>query len=187
MGFHRSGWPLVSHLRVVLSAGSIMGCIPRKREPVAQEPCPFGPSLSARFGLSVLTTVQKHVCVPTHSNLAHKIPQSGSASSCFAPLARPMRPGVKRSHEGGAVTSTLLGWELDESPHPHIHPVIKGCVCLCLSSPWMAPSFERTSRTPQELLVKVSPLAAQALPTPACRRGFTPVNPWLWTWAWQFG
>ena len=89
------------------------------------EPCPFGPSLSACFGLFVLTTVQKHVCVPTHSNLAHKIPQLGSASSCFAPLARPMRPGVRRSHEGGAVTSTPLGWELDESPHPHAHPVIK--------------------------------------------------------------
>ena len=89
------------------------------------EPCPFGPSLSACFGLFVLTTVQKHVCVPTHSNLAHRIPQSGSASSCFSPLARPMRPGVRRSHEGGAVTSTPLGWELDESPHPHAHPVIK--------------------------------------------------------------
>lgn len=36
-----------------------------------------------------------------------------------------MRPGVRRSHEGGAVTSTPLGWELDESPHPHVHPVIK--------------------------------------------------------------
>ena len=111
-------------------------------------PCPFGPSLSARFGLFVLTTVQKHIRVPTHSDLAHRIPQSGSASSCFAPLASPMRPGVKRPHEGGAVTSTPLGWEWDESPHPHVHPVIKDRVCLCLSSPWMAPSFERTGHTP---------------------------------------
>jgi len=38
-------------------------------------------------------------------------------------------------------------------------------------------------------LVKVSPQAAQALPTPGSGRGFTTVNPWLWTWAWawQFG
>ena len=135
MGFHRSGWPLVGHLRVVLSAGSAAGCIPRKEEPVALGPCPFGPSLSACFGLSVLTTVQKHIRVPTHSNVAHRIPPSGSASSCFAPLARPMRPGVKRQHEGGAVTSASLGWELDISPHPHVHPVIKGSNAAFASHP----------------------------------------------------
>jgi hypothetical protein len=148
MGFHRSGWPLVRHLRVVLSAGSIMGCIPRKGKPVAQEPCPFGPSLSTRFGLSVLTTVQKHVCVPTHSDVAHRCFPSGSGVTCSAPLASHMRWGVKPQHEGGAITSTPLGWELDESPHPHAHPVIKDRVCLCLSSPWIAPSFERTGRSP---------------------------------------
>ena len=128
--------------------GPLRGVYHGRESPWPMGPCPFGPSLSACFGLFVLTTVQKHVCVPTHSNLAHKIPQSGSASSCFAPLARPMRPGVKRPHEGGAVTSTPLGWELDESPHPHIHLVIKGRVCLCLSSPWIAPSFERTGHSP---------------------------------------
>jgi hypothetical protein len=148
VGFHRSGWMLIRHLRVVLSAGSHLGCRSRKKEPVAQGPCPFGPSLSARFGLSVLTTVQKHVRVPTHSDLAHRSSSSDSRSSCFAPLARPMRPGVRRQHEGGAITSTPLGWELDDSPHPHLHPVVKGCVCLCLSSPWMAPSFERTGHSP---------------------------------------
>ena len=56
--------------------------------------------------------------------------------------------GVKPQHEGGAITSTPLGWELDDSPHPHVHPVIKGRVRLCLSSPWIAPSFERTGRSP---------------------------------------
>ena len=54
----RSCWALVCHRRAVLSAGSTPGCIPREREPVAQGPYPFGPSLSARFGWSVLTTVQ---------------------------------------------------------------------------------------------------------------------------------
>ena len=53
----RSCWALVCHRRAVLSAGSTSGCIPREEEPVAQGPCPFGPSLSARFGWSVLTTV----------------------------------------------------------------------------------------------------------------------------------
>ena len=131
---HRSGWPLVGHLRVVLSAESTAGCIPRKREPVAQGPCPFGPSLSARFGLSVLTTVQKHIRVPTHSDLAHRCFPLGSVATCFAPLASHMLWGVKPQHEGGAITSTPLGWELDDSPHPHVHPVIKGRVRLCLSS-----------------------------------------------------
>jgi len=143
--------------------GPLWGVYHGRESPWPMGPCPFGPSLSACFGLLVLTTVQKHVCVPTHSNLAHKIPQSGSASSCFAPLASPMRPGVKRSHEGGAVTSTLLGWELDESPHPHIHPVIKGCVCLCLSSPWTAPSFERTSRTPLRTARMSFPISSSSL------------------------
>src|SRR5262249_34516985 len=83
------------------SAGSTPGCIPREREPVAQGPCPFGPSLSTRFGWSVLTTVQEHVRVPTHSDLAHRHTPSGSGLSCFAPLARPMPPGVRRRHEGG--------------------------------------------------------------------------------------
>src|SRR5215468_6190123 len=63
----RSCWALVCHRRAVLSAGSTSGCIPREEEPVAQGPCPFGPSLSARFGWSVLTTVQEHVRVPTPS------------------------------------------------------------------------------------------------------------------------
>src|SRR4029453_10210488 len=67
-------------------------------------PCPFGPSLAARFGWSVLTTVQEHVRVPTHSDLAHRHRQSGSASSCCAPLARPMPPGVRGRHEGGAIS-----------------------------------------------------------------------------------
>ena len=53
----RSCWALVCHRRAVLSAGSTSGCKPREEEPVAQGPCPFGPSLSARFGWSVLTTV----------------------------------------------------------------------------------------------------------------------------------
>ena len=53
----RSCWALVGHRRAVLSAGSTVECIPREREPVAQGPCPVGPSLSARFGWSVLTTV----------------------------------------------------------------------------------------------------------------------------------
>jgi len=100
----RSCWALVCHRRAVLSAGSTTGCIPREREPVAQGPCPFGPSLSARFGWSVLTTVQEHVRVPTPSDLAHRRPQSGSASSCLAPLASPMLLGVRQQHEGGAVS-----------------------------------------------------------------------------------
>src|SRR4029453_12480280 len=50
--------------------------------------------------------------------------------------------------EGGAVTSAPLGWALDRWPHPHAHQVIKGRVCLCLSSPWLTPSFERTGRSP---------------------------------------
>jgi hypothetical protein len=100
----RSRWALVCHRRAVLSAGSTPGCIPREREPVTQGPCPFGPSLSARFGWSVLTTVPEHVRVPTPSDLARRIPQSGSASSCCAPLASPMPPGVRRRHEGGAIS-----------------------------------------------------------------------------------
>ena len=100
----RSCWALVCHRRAVLSAGSTLGCIPREEEPVAQGPCPFGPSLSARCGWSVLTTVQEHVRVPTPSDLAHRRPQSGSASSCLAPLASPMLLGVRQQHEGGAVS-----------------------------------------------------------------------------------
>ena len=100
----RSCWALVCHRRAVLSAGSTAECIPRKEEPVAQGPCPFGPSLSTRFGWSVLTTVQKHVCVPTHSDLAHRHPRSGSASACLAPLASPMQLGVRQQPEGGAVS-----------------------------------------------------------------------------------
>jgi hypothetical protein len=103
-----------------------MGCIPREREPVAQGPCPFGPSLSTRFGWSVLTTVQKHVRVPTHSDLAHRPAPSGSGFSCFAPLARPMPLGVRQRHEGGAITSAPLRWELDGGPHPHAQQVLKG-------------------------------------------------------------
>ena len=53
----RSCWALDGHHRAVLSAGSTVECIPREEEPMAQGPCPFGPSLSARFGWSVLTTV----------------------------------------------------------------------------------------------------------------------------------
>src|SRR5215510_12669853 len=56
--------------------------------------------------------------------------------------------GVKQQPEGGAVTSAPLGWALDRCPHPHAHQVIKGRVCLCLSSPWLTPSFERTGRSP---------------------------------------
>jgi hypothetical protein len=100
----RSCWALVGHRRAVLSAGSTSECIPREEEPVAQGPCPFGPSLSARFGWSVLTTVQEHVRIPTPSDLAHRHPQSGSASACLAPLASPIPPGVRRRHEGGAVS-----------------------------------------------------------------------------------
>jgi hypothetical protein len=95
MGFLRSGWTLVGHLRVVLFAGSTMGCMPQKEEPVAQGPCPFGPSLSARFGLSVLTTIQKHIRVPTHSDLAHRCFPSSSGATCFAPLASHMLWGVR--------------------------------------------------------------------------------------------
>src|SRR6266516_6682706 len=97
----RSCWALVGHRRAVLSAGSTPGCIPREEEPVAQGPRPFGPSLAARFGWSVLATVQEHVRVPTHSDVARRPLQSGSVSSCCAPLARPMPPGVRRRHEGG--------------------------------------------------------------------------------------
>jgi hypothetical protein len=56
--------------------------------------------------------------------------------------------GVRQQHEGGAITSAPLRWELDRCPHPHAHQVIKGRVCLCLSSPWLTPSFERTGRSP---------------------------------------
>ena len=42
-------------------------------------------------------------------------------------------------------------------------------------------------QAPSERHVQVSLHAAQALPTPCDGRGFTTVNPWLWTWAWQFG
>ena len=125
-----------------------MGCIPRKRESVAQGPCPFGPSLPARFGWSVLTTVLEHIRVPTQSDVAHRSLPSGSASSCFAPLASPRLLGVRQQPEGGAVTSAPLGWAWDRGPHPHAHQVIKGRVCLCLSSPWLTPSFERTGRSP---------------------------------------
>jgi hypothetical protein len=93
---------------------------------VAQGPGPCGPSLSARFGLSVLTTIQTHMRVPTHSGLAHRCFPSSSGASCFAPRARPMLWGVRPQYEGGAITSTPLGWELDDSPHPHVHPVITG-------------------------------------------------------------
>ena len=38
-------------------------------------------------------------------------------------------------------------------------------------------------QAPSERHVQVSLHAAQALRTPGCGRGFTTVNPWLWTWA----
>jgi hypothetical protein len=114
---------------------------------VAQGPCPFGPSLSTRFGLLALTTVLEHVRVPPHRDLARRMAQSGSEVSCFAPLARPMLLDVRQQHEGGAVSNAPLGWELDTCPHPHAHQVIKGRVCLCLSSPWLVPSFERTGHS----------------------------------------
>ena len=75
-----------------------------RRSPWPLGPCPFGPSLSTHFGWSVLTTVQKHVRVPTPSDLAHRRPQLGSASSCLSPLASPMLLGVRQQHEGGAVS-----------------------------------------------------------------------------------
>src|SRR3989449_9038552 len=81
------------------------------------------------------------------SDLAHRNLQSGSASSCLSPLASPVLLGVRQQHEGGAVTSAPLGWVLDRCPHPHVHQVIKGRVCLCLSSPWLALSIERTGRS----------------------------------------
>ena len=56
--------------------------------------------------------------------------------------------GVRQQHEGGAVTSAPLEWELDLVRTHTIHPVIKGYACLRLSSPWMTPSFERTGRSP---------------------------------------
>src|SRR5262249_34824460 len=112
-------------VRVVLSAGS-MGCIPQEQKPVGRGPCPFGPSLAARFGLLVITTVQPHVQALTHRYLAHKMASSGSRFSCCTPLARPRQPGVKRLSEGGAVSSTPLGWELDGYPHPLGHQVVKG-------------------------------------------------------------
>src|SRR5712691_1009184 len=62
----------ISYACILAPLGSTPGCIPREREPVAQGPCPFGPSLSTRFGWSVLTTVQEHVRVPTPSDLAHR-------------------------------------------------------------------------------------------------------------------
>ena len=51
---HRSGWPLVGHLRVVLSAGSTTGCVPRKGESVAHGTLSFldqasQPALACRF------------------------------------------------------------------------------------------------------------------------------------------
>ena len=55
--------------------------------------------------------------------------------------------GVRQQHEGGAVTSAPLEWELDLVRTHTIHPVIKGYACLRLSSPWMTPSFERTGRS----------------------------------------
>ena len=45
--------------------------------------------------------------------------------SCFAPLARPMPLGVRQRHEGGAITSAPLRWELDVCPHPHAQQVLK--------------------------------------------------------------
>src|SRR5205085_1673823 len=81
--------------------------------------------------------------------LAHRSLQSGSASACCAPLASLRLLGVRQQPEGGAVTSAPLGWALDRCPHPHAHQVIKGRVCLCLSSPWLIPSFERTGRSPR--------------------------------------
>lgn len=148
MEFPRSCGTWVGHRRVVLSAGSPMGGKPRKREPVAPGPCPVGPSLPARFSWSVLTTVREPVCIPTRSDLAHRLSPSGSGSGRFAPRARPRQPGVARLPEGGALTSASLGWELDYCPHPHVQQVIKDCVCLCLSFPWVTPSFERTGHSP---------------------------------------
>src|SRR5262249_26661228 len=126
----RSCWALVGHRRAVLSAGSTSGCIPREEEPVAQGPCPFGPSLSTRCGWSVLVTVVEHVRVPPHSDVAPRSLQSGSAFSCFAPLASPRLLGVRQQPEGGAVTSAPLGWALDRCPHPHAQQVIKGSMYL---------------------------------------------------------
>src|SRR5438105_12131500 len=41
--------------------------------------------------------------------------------------------------------------------------VIKGRVCLCLSSPWLIPSFERTGRSP--LRTVLAPFSAHGSPS----------------------
>jgi hypothetical protein len=148
VGCPRAGWTWGGHRRVGLSAGATPGGLPRQREPGAQGPCPFGPRLPARFGWAVLTTVLSHVRGPPQRDVAHRRLPAGAACSCLAPLASPRLLGVRPLPEGGAVTPAPLGWAWDRCPPPHAHQVIKGRVGLCLASPWLAPSFERTGRSP---------------------------------------
>jgi hypothetical protein len=91
-----------------------------------------------------------HVQKFTHSYLVHRSLPSDSGFSCVAPLASPMPPGVKRRHEGGTLSSSPLGWELDGCPHPLEHQVIEGDrFHLRLPSSWIAPSFGRTGHSPR--------------------------------------
>ena len=76
------------------------------------------------------------------------LPRRARGSSCFAPLASLMPLGVRQRHEGGAITSAPLRWELDVCPHPHAQQVIKGSMYLRLPSPWSTPSFGRTDHSP---------------------------------------
>jgi len=67
--------------------------------------------------------------------VAHRHAPSGSGFSCFAPLASPIPLGVRQRHEGGAITSAPLRWELDVCPHPHAQQVLKGSHCTFGSHP----------------------------------------------------
>jgi hypothetical protein len=101
----------------------------------------------ARFGLSVLTTLQKHIRVPTHSDLAHRYSSSDSQGPSVLHPWRATRGWVSTNHvwvepspvhlRGGSWTSVRTHTSIQLS---------KAALGLFLSSPRIAPSFERAGR-----------------------------------------
>ena len=89
-----------------------------------------------------------HVQSFTPSYLVHRSLPSGSGFSCVAPLASLMPPGVMRRHEGGTLSSSPLGWELDRCPHPLEHQVITGDSLTFASHPLGYPKFRENGSQP---------------------------------------
>jgi len=133
------------------------------------------PALACRFWRRLIS----HVHGLTPSDLVHRSLPSGSGFSCFAPLASPMPPGVSRWPEGGTLSRSPLGWELDKCPHPLAHQGITGQRFTCASHPLGYPqvSGERVP-APSEPDVTGSRHTAQALHSPLAGAGHAISSAW---------